>query len=77
MISEVAMLKQTDDGAVEMGVLSDGTAFLTQRGLARLCGVQHNAISTQTEAWAVKRGELTEEQAKQILAAAQPKKLKS
>lgn len=33
----------TIDG-VEMGVLSDGTAYLTARGLARLCGVDHGSI---------------------------------
>ena len=34
-----------------MGVLSDGTPFLTQRGLARLCGVQNAHIGTISTDW--------------------------
>lgn len=34
-----------------MGVLNDGTPFLTQRGLARLCGVQNAHIGTISTEW--------------------------
>jgi len=34
-----------------MGVLSDGTPFLTQRGLARLCGVRNAHIGTISTGW--------------------------
>lgn len=34
-----------------MGVLTDGTPFLTQRGLARLCGVQNAHIGTISSEW--------------------------
>jgi hypothetical protein len=34
-----------------MGVLSDGTPFLTQRGLARLCGVGNAQIGTISTEW--------------------------
>ena len=34
-----------------MGVLSDGTPFLTQRGLARLCGVRNAHIGTISTEW--------------------------
>lgn len=34
-----------------MGVLSDGTPFLTQRGLAALCGVENAHISTISSQW--------------------------
>lgn len=34
-----------------MGVLTDGTPFLTQRGLARLCGVQNAHIGTIGTQW--------------------------
>src|SRR5580704_16810080 len=43
--------KRTEIRGVEMGVLSDGTPFLTQRGLARLCGVQNAHIGTISSAW--------------------------
>lgn len=41
---------QEVDG-VGMGVLTDGTAFLTGRGLARLAGVHHRAIQDITTEW--------------------------
>ena len=34
-----------------MGVLSDGTPFLNQRGLARLCGVENAHIGTISSDW--------------------------
>jgi hypothetical protein len=34
-----------------MGVLSDGTPFLTQRGLAVLCGVENAHIGTISAQW--------------------------
>lgn len=37
--------------AFGMGVLSDGTPFLTQRGLAVLCGVQNAHIGTISAQW--------------------------
>lgn len=36
--------KQVEIDGVGMGVLTDGTAFLTGRGLARLAGVNHSVI---------------------------------
>lgn len=37
---------------LEMGVLGDGTPFLTGRGLAKACGVAPSAIIQQAAAWA-------------------------
>jgi hypothetical protein len=36
---------------IQMGVLSDGTTYLTLRGLARMCGVEHSQIVRMTAAW--------------------------
>lgn len=36
---------------VGMGVLSNGATFLTVRGLARMCGVDHSMIVRITEQW--------------------------
>ena len=36
---------------VEMGVLDDGTPFLTGRSLARLCGVAPSAVIKQAANW--------------------------
>lgn len=46
----------TDEGGTKvnslgMGVLSDGTPFLTQRGLAVLCGVENAHIGTISSQW--------------------------
>jgi hypothetical protein len=43
--------KQIEIDGVGMGVLSDGTPFLTGRGLASLCGVTHRAIQDISDEW--------------------------
>ena len=42
---------ETDVGGIGMGVLSDGTPYLNQRGLAALCGVQNAHIGTISAQW--------------------------
>jgi hypothetical protein len=43
--------RQAEIDGIGMGVLSDGTPFLNQRGLARLCGVQNAHIGTISTEW--------------------------
>ncbi|SFM00015.1 hypothetical protein SAMN03159423_4820 [Bradyrhizobium sp. NFR13] len=43
--------KDTDVNGIGMGVLSDGTPYLNQRGLAALCGVQNAHIGTISAQW--------------------------
>ncbi len=43
--------KQKEIDGVGMGVLSDGTAFLTGRGLARLCGIGNARIVELGQQW--------------------------
>ena len=43
---------EKDIGGIGMGVLSDGTPYLNQRGLAALCGVQNAHIGTISSQWA-------------------------
>ena len=43
--------KQKEIDGVGMGVLSDGTAFLTGRGLARLCGISNPRIVELGQFW--------------------------
>jgi hypothetical protein len=40
-----------DYGDIGMGVLSDGTPYLNQRGLAALCGVENAHIGTISSQW--------------------------
>lgn len=42
---------QTESHGIGMGVLRDGTPFLNQRGLARLCGVENAHIGTISAQW--------------------------
>ena len=46
---KIAVAKEVDE--LEMGVLEDGTPFLTGRGLARACGVPPSAIIQQAATW--------------------------
>src|SRR5438874_7285495 len=43
--------KDADFGGIGMGVLSDGTPYLNQRGLAALCGVENAHIGTISSQW--------------------------
>lgn len=43
--------KQLEIDGVGMGVLSDGTAFLNGRGLAKLCGIDSSRISEMSADW--------------------------
>ena len=48
---DLGISKQIEIDGIGMGVLSDGTPFLTGRGLARLCGVVHSVIQDITTEW--------------------------
>jgi hypothetical protein len=43
--------KDTEIGSIGMGVLSDGTPYLNQRGLAAMCGVENAHIGTISSQW--------------------------
>lgn len=44
-------VKEVEVDGIQMGVLSDGTPYLTLRGLARMCGVDHSALSRLANNW--------------------------
>lgn len=50
---EIIVAKEVD--GLEMGVMEDGTAYLTGRALARVCGVQPSAIIHQEDLWALRK----------------------
>jgi hypothetical protein len=50
-IFDLGIEKDTDLNGIGMGVLSDGTPYLNQRGLAALCGVQNAHIGTISSQW--------------------------
>lgn len=47
----LAIDAQVEIDGIGMGVLSDGTPFLTARGLGRLCGVSHTVILDIANDW--------------------------
>ncbi|MEJ7804941.1 MAG: hypothetical protein WKG03_03340 [Telluria sp.] len=49
---DLGVEKQVEIDGIGMGVLSDGTPYLTLRGLSRLCGVNHSVIQGINEEWA-------------------------
>jgi hypothetical protein len=50
-VLELQIQKQIEIDGVGMGVLTDGTPFLTGRGLARLCGIDSSRISELASDW--------------------------
>jgi len=62
---EVVTSKEVD--GIEMGVLSDGTPFLTARGLARVCGIHHSNIVRMPAYSALATGALREKKISELL----------
>lgn len=51
LVLDLGVETQRDVNGIEMGVLENGVAYLTQRGLASLCGSGNNNISDLTKEW--------------------------
>ncbi len=50
-VLDLGIEKDTEINGIGMGVLSDGTPYLNQRGLAALCGVQNAHIGYISAQW--------------------------
>jgi hypothetical protein len=48
---DLGVQKLIEIDGIGMGVLSDGTPFLTGRGLARLCGITHRQVQDIATEW--------------------------
>jgi len=48
---DLKIAREVEIDGIGMGVLSDGTAYLTARGLARICGVDHTQILELGQDW--------------------------
>ena len=51
-VLDLSIEADTEISGIGMGVLSDGTPYLNQRGLAKLCGVQNAHIGRISSQWA-------------------------
>ncbi|WP_084112572.1 hypothetical protein [Belnapia moabensis] len=65
---EIAAEREID--GVGMGVLNNGAPFLTLRGLARMCGVDHAQIIRITSAWQEYPARPREQKIKELIRAA-------
>ena len=54
---EMFSLAENEMDGVEMGVLNDGTPYLTQRGLSTLCGTPHSVIGRLSANWLRQRND--------------------
>ena len=43
--------REIEIDGIGMGVLSDGTAYLTGRGLSRMCGIDQRVVFEMTNGW--------------------------
>lgn len=48
---ELFPVTQIEVDGVQMGVLNDGTPYLTLRGLARMCGIDHTVLLRMANNW--------------------------
>ena len=67
-VLDLKIEKQREVNGVGMGVLTDGTPFLTGRGLARLCGISNARIVELSGDWNDEKRPLTR-RVKELLAA--------
>lgn len=56
---DIKICRQTEIDGVGMGVLTDGTPYLTGRGLARLCGIDSSRISEIISDWETSKRPIT------------------
>lgn len=66
---ELFSLKEVEIDGVGMGVLNNGTPYLTLRGLARMCGVDHAAILRMANDWPNERAKPRGKKISELLAA--------
>jgi hypothetical protein len=59
--------KQAEFDGIEMGVLESGVPYLTGRGLARMCGIDHSSLHELAANWADERHKPRGKQIDQLL----------
>ena len=66
---ELFPITEVEIDGVQMGVLSDGTPYLTLRGLARMCGVDMAAVQRMATNWQEEQTRPRGAKIKELLAA--------
>jgi hypothetical protein len=62
-------IKEVEVDGIQMGVLSDGSPYLTARGLARMCGVDHTNLIRLANNWDEEQHRPRGQKIKELLAA--------
>lgn len=67
--AELFPVKELEVDGVQMGVRSDGTPYLTMRGLARMCDIDHSVLNRLANNWHDERLKPRGQRIAQLLAA--------
>src|SRR6266446_6693797 len=62
-------VREVEVDGIQMGVLSDGTPYLTQRGLARMCGIHHKVVFDLALGWEAEKSRPRGKRILELLAA--------
>lgn len=62
-------LREIEVDGIQMGVLSDGSPYLTLRGLARMCGIAHSALLKLANEWDLEKHKPRGMKIRELLAA--------
>jgi len=62
-------IREIEVDGVQMGVLSDGTPYLTMRGLARMCGIDNPVLLRMANNWAEEKSKPRGKKLMELLAA--------
>lgn len=66
---DLEIVVEAEIDGVGMGVLGDGTPFLTLRGLARMCGIDHTTLVKLTNDWGASPTKAREQKIRDLIKA--------
>lgn len=66
---DIEIVVEAEIDGVGMGVLGDGTPFLTLRGLARMCGIDHTTLVKLTNDWGSMSPKAREQKIRELIKA--------
>jgi len=66
---DLEIVVEAEIDGVGMGVLGDGTPFLTLRGLARMCGIDHTTLVKLTSEWGFRPAKAREQKIRDLIKA--------
>ena len=64
---ELFPVREIEVDGIQMGVLNDGTPYLTLRGLSRMCGIHHSSLHELAGNWAEEKDKPRGEKIQRLL----------